>query len=196
MESVLTTVLDAARHRPSLRVVVMSATIDTAKYQGFLSTPGPIRVAGTAGASAGGGATAGAGAGARAGAGAGAGTRSISCDSLDIPGVNFPVTEVFAGSTWDINATGAITNLAHEVLRVYNSEPGNLLIFLMNVQQVRDAVAVTTGLLSHDRLVDVLPLYASLPESERARVEQYVPFQETELTTGRISYLSLVEAHP
>jgi HrpA-like RNA helicase len=164
MESVLTTVLDAARHRPSLRVVVMSATIDVAKYEGFLRTPGPVRAIEGAGAP---------GRGLPAPI-APPGRRAISCGAMDIPGVNFPVASVYPASTWDVNAQGAISNLAKEVLLVFNKEAGNVLVFLMNTQQVRDAVTIMSSLLAHDAKTKVLPLYASLPESERQLVERYV----------------------
>lgn len=163
MESVLTTVLDAARHRPDLRVVVMSATIDVSKYEGFLRTPGPVRLIEGGGSSPGPKAPT---------VVSPSGRRAITCGSMDIPGVNFPVGSVYSASTWDVNAQGAISNLAKEVLLVYNKEAGNVLVFLMNVQQVRDAVAAMTGLLTHDPRVDVLPLYASLPDAERQLVSQ------------------------
>ena len=163
MESVLTTVLDAARHRPSLRVVVMSATIDVAKYEGFLRTPGPVRLieGGSPGPKAPTPTTP-------------SGRRAINCGAMDIPGVNFPVASIYSASTWDVNAQGAISNLAKEVLLVFNKEAGNVLVFLMNTQQVRDAVTIMSSLLAHDPTAKVLPLYASLPESERQLVERYV----------------------
>lgn len=78
------------------------------------------------------------------------------------------------GEPWDPASAGALDDLCCEVQRVFNhEETGNVLIFLSKVSDIHECVKIMRGLLSHDHHIDILPLSASLPEADRDRVQHF-----------------------
>ncbi|XP_004364710.1 hypothetical protein CAOG_01842 [Capsaspora owczarzaki ATCC 30864] len=101
-------------------------------------------------------------------------TKSV-CPVLDVPGVTFPVTvEFMTDAGWDPRATGALLNLCHQVVRVYNAEQvGNVLVFLPTARDVIDAVEHMKGLLQHDPQAVILPLHAKVSDAIKDEVSDF-----------------------
>lgn len=82
------------------------------------------------------------------------------------------------GEPWDPASAGALDDLCCEVQRVFNhEESGNVLVFLSKVSDIHECVKIMSNLLRHDRYTDILPLSASLPEAERDRVQHFNDLQ-------------------
>ena len=109
------------------------------------------------------------------------------CPVLKVTGASFPVETIWwSGSTpWDPTCAGALDSLCVEVLRLFNHETGNILVFLSSTQDVVRSVAILSGKLTHDPDVDVLPLYATLSGPERAKVERFTDEQLNPQNEGR-----------
>jgi HrpA-like RNA helicase len=92
---------------------------------------------------------------------------------VEVPGVNFPVTEYFDAEGLDGKpATEALDALVSKVTDIYENKvtSGNILVFLATLRQISEVIDKLKVALDYDKSVDILPLHARLSQRDQQRV--------------------------
>ncbi|KAK9797437.1 hypothetical protein WJX73_004192 [Symbiochloris irregularis] len=97
------------------------------------------------------------------------------CDIIKVPGVTFPVTDVWwTAQPWLPKADGAIESLALETIRIYLLEKtGNVLVFMSTVAEVTALVDKVATQMQHDQQCCVRPMYAKLDADGKEEVTAF-----------------------
>lgn len=142
-------------HRPDLKVVMMSATIDSREFvRNFTDNMTKLG-------------------------------RSVPCPVMIVNGRNYPVDDEWYpedGSSWNPTSVYAVRDTCIETLCIFNKETefitdegngGNVLVFLPSIQLVLECTNLMQHMLTHDKKTHVYPLYATVDDEIRSEIEKF-----------------------